>query len=688
MSIDEAVARYRDVIGNLATGNLRRIVIQSEKLAQIIASSKGTVRFHHKTRSGKTVIYKCIKKALLSSVASLSSEFSSETDVQQFLHLNYIYQSHFQALSGQINKYCGMKKYYELKFAAIDYLETEAQTTGLTLSRFWVASLDEFIKKERWPDNGSNFQIFYKLMAEYSSWKWDSDDKRQLQFMYEFRTKLKECLVKFYENFDLQKSSDPLKELIIPWEKIVYVANCIDAFTGEQVRIDGAELIWTSKNLVFSSISSAVLRLNDLQNMFSAFRPYGKEALVQDFAHIRSLKWDSNDKVESLIRALIFNDMFPYFNKEQVDTKADGIFFLRLLRKNFKEHINDVKDFHIQVIKYLNSQFKNNYSTLMTSSKTQDRRKSHNMPSSILDDGNKIGMRVSPIDEYSHFVDNDEPLWRDKVYPKIYTNEQTPTPDASAIFDSHKIYAIISLLRYYLPEKRKFFRIYYLPSIFKRILYYGAKFAQLYFMEGCLERLVIESLQILEPSLVHAINNLIKSSIESLKNVTVTSDDKTSSGVIILSYKEFKSLSEVNKDFNEPFWPNQSIANSWPDFANKQLKRGQILQDAFAFHLFEIELPIIIDTTRNTHLKLVSNMCTTSILYLYNEVDSLSLTSIQEKLAVLPTSKRNEILLYNLNRLTKLKLLLLKENEKGQKFYAFNFNYKRDGQKTSLIRLI
>lgn len=81
-------------------------------------------------------------------------------------------------------------------------------------------------------------------------------------------------------------------------------------------------------------------------------------------------------------------------------------------------------------------------------------------------------------------------------------------------------------------------------------------------------------------------------------------------------------------------------------------------------------------------------MCTTSILYLYNEVDSLSLTSIQEKLAVLPTSKRNEILLYNLNRLTKLKLLLLKENEKGQKFYAFNFNYKRDGQKTSLIRLI
>lgn len=204
MSIDEAVARYRDVIGNLATGNLRRIVIQSEKLAQIIASSKGTVRFHHKTRSGKTVIYKCIKKALLSSVASLSSEFSSETDVQQFLHLNYIYQSHFQALSGQINKYCGMKKYYELKFAAIDYLETEAQTTGLTLSRFWVASLDEFIKKERWPDNGSNFQVFYKLMAEYSSWKWDSDDKRQLQFMYEFRTKLKECLVKFYENFDLQ----------------------------------------------------------------------------------------------------------------------------------------------------------------------------------------------------------------------------------------------------------------------------------------------------------------------------------------------------------------------------------------------------------------------------------------------------------------------------------------------------
>lgn len=240
-------------------------------------------------------------------------------------------------------------------------------------------------------------------MAEYSSWKWDSDDKRQLQFMYEFRMKLKECLVKFYENFDLQKSSDPLKELIIPWEKIVYVANCIDAFTGEQVRIDGAELIWTSKNLVFSSISSAVLRLNDLQNMFSAFRPYGEEALVQDFAHIRSLKWDSNDKVESLIRALIFNDMFPYFNKEQVDTKADPykknalLSFLKFL------HINDVKDFHIQVIKYLNSVKFLLMSTLMTSSKTQDRRKSHNMPSSILDDGNKIGMHVSPIDEYSHF---------------------------------------------------------------------------------------------------------------------------------------------------------------------------------------------------------------------------------------------------------------------------------------------
>lgn len=143
------------------------------------------------------------------------------------------------------------------------------------------------------------------------------------------------------------------------------------------------------------------------------------------------------------------------------------VYSFALTEKNFKEHINDVKDFHIQVIKYLNSQFKNNYSALMTSSKTQDRRKSHNMPSSILDDGNKIGMRVSPIDEHSHFVDNDEPLWRDKVYPKIYTNEQTPTPDASAIFDSHKIYAIISLLRYYLPEKRKFFGFIICPVFLK-----------------------------------------------------------------------------------------------------------------------------------------------------------------------------------------------------------------------------
>ena len=688
MSVEEAVARYRDVISHLATGNLRQIAMKSEKLAQIIASSKSTVRFHHKARSGKTVIYKSIKKALLSNVTSLSPEFSSETDVLQFLHLNFVYQTRFQALSGQIKKYCGMKIYYELKFAAIDHLETEAQTTGLTLLRFWATSLDEFIRKEHWIDNGSEFQIFYRLMVDYSSWKWDSDIERQHYFMCQFRSKLKECLVDFYENFDLQKSSKPLEELIMPWEKLVYVANYIDAFTGEQVRIDGAELFWTFKNLVFSSISSIVLRLDDLQNIFSAFQHYGKDTLVQDFARVRSLKWDSNDKVESLIRALIFNDMFPYFNREQVRTKGDGIYFLRLLRKNFKRKINGVKEFHIQVMKYLNSQFKNNYNSLMTSLKIQNRKQSLNMVRSTSKDGSKINVLLSPIDEYSHFVDNDEPLWQDKVYPKIYTNEQTLTFDTSAIFDSHKVYAILSLLRYYLPEKRKFFRIYYLPSIFKRILYYGTKFAQLYFKEGCLERLVIEYLKILEPSLAHAVDNLIKSSIESLKNVTLTSDDETSSGVILLPQKEFSSLSEVNKGFNEPFWPNQSFANSWPDLANKQLKTGQVLQDAFAFHLFEIELPIVINNTKGTHLKLVSNMCTTSILYLYNEADSLSLITIQEKLAVLPTGKRNEILLNNLNRLTKLKLLLLKENEEGQKFYTFNFKYKNTGQKSSVIRLI
>ena len=90
----------------------------------------------------------------------------------------------------------------------------------------------------------------------------------------------------------------------------------------------------------------------------------------------------------------------------------------------------------------------------MTSLKIQNRKQSLNMVRSTSKDGSKINVLLSPIDEYSHFVDNDEPLWQDKVYPKIYTNEQTLTFDTSAIFDSHKVYAILSLLRYYLPEKR------------------------------------------------------------------------------------------------------------------------------------------------------------------------------------------------------------------------------------------
>ena len=124
MSIQETVVKYRDVINQLTTGDLRRMVIKSEKLAQVIACSKSTVRFHHKACSGKTVIYKCIKKVLHSSITHLSSEFSSRTDILQFLRLYSAYQYQFQALSGQIKKYCRIQKYYQLKFAFIEHLET------------------------------------------------------------------------------------------------------------------------------------------------------------------------------------------------------------------------------------------------------------------------------------------------------------------------------------------------------------------------------------------------------------------------------------------------------------------------------------------------------------------------------------------------------------------------------------
>ncbi|CAI4056002.1 hypothetical protein SKDZ_02G3660 [Saccharomyces kudriavzevii ZP591] len=690
MSNQEAVVKYKDVISHLATSDLRQVVIRSEKLAQLIAGSKAPVHYERKISNGKAVIYKCIKKALFSSVTSISSRFSSDTDISQFLHLDYEYQTHFQALSGQIKKYCGVKKYYELKFAVIDHFGTEVQTNGLTLLTFWVTSFDEFVRRGQ--RNASNreadFQRFYKLMVEYSSWKWASNNKRQHQFMCQFRTKLKEGLARFYESFDFQKSSDPLGELIKPWERAAYVAGHIDAFTGEQIRIYGAELFWKFRNLVFSSISSVVLRLSDLQNIHNTFQPYGKERFVQDFARIRSLKWNKDDTVVRLIHALVLNDMFPYFSPEQVETMGRGVHFLRLLRKNFQENIIDVKDFHVQVMKYLNSQFKNDYNFLVASPKIPDRNQSLKMAPHTLNDNNKIQVLLSVAGEYTHFVDNEESLQQHMLYPRIYTNEQTPISDASTMFDSHQIYAVVSLLRYYLPENTKFFQVYYLPSIFKRILYYGTKFPHLYTMENCLERQVLESLTALEPSLAHAINNLVRFSMESLKNVSLISVQKTSSSVILLPRKEFKSLCEVNRSLNEPFWPNRWFANSWPDLANKQLEAGQILHDAFAFHLFEIELPIIIANTSNTHLKLVSNMCTTSILYLYNEADSLTLTTIQEKLAVLPASKRSEILLNNLSRLTKMRLLLLKEGKDGQKVYTFNFNYKNTGQSTSTIRVI
>lgn len=690
MSIQDTVAKYTDVVHNLSINYSNRLVIKSEKLAQVIANSKSPMQFDHSAFDGQTVIYKCIKKELFLSLKTLFSKVTPKTDIQLFLYPYYIYQSHFQALGGQIKRYCGVKKYDELKFAAISHLETGVENNYLTLLAIWVVSLDEFIRKEQRysDDRGSDFQIFYKLMVEYSSWKWASDSKRQYQFMSQFQAKPKECLKKFYECYDLQNSVDPLVELIQPWERAVFAANIIDSFTGEEIRISGAELFWTFRNLVFSSISSFALRLSDLQSIFNAFKPYGKATLVQDFAHVRSLKWRKDETIERLVRALIFNDMFPYFTLEQKEKFENGILFLRLLRKNFQESIIGIKDFHVQVMKYLNSQLKNNYNLLLMTSNNQDAIKNLHMVPDFLENDNKIKVSLSSSDGYTHTAENKEPLGQHKFYPKIYSIEQNPIFDTYDTYESHKIYAIVSLLRYYLPESRKFFQTYYLPSLFKRILYYNTKFPNLYLMKNCLERSIIESLTMLDPSLVHTINNLVQSSIESLQNVTLTTDNKTPSSVILLPQKDFKSLCEVNKGFNEPFWPNDSYANSWPDLANKHMERGQILHDTFAFHIFEIELPIIVDGTKNTHLKLVSNMCTASILFLYNETDYLPFATIQEKLGVLPSSKRNEILLNNLNRLVKLKLLLVTEDKEGQKVYTFNLNYENTGQNTSRIRLI
>ncbi|CAI4059311.1 hypothetical protein N7582_001339 [Saccharomyces uvarum] len=690
MSIQDTVAKYTDVVHNLSINCSSRLVIKSEKLAQAIASSKSPIQCGHLAFDGQTVIYKCIKKELFLNFTTLFSKVTPKSDIPLFLHLYYIYQRHFQALGGQIKRYCGVKKYSELKFSAIDHLETGVKSNSLTLLAIWETSFDEFIRKEQRYNNneGSDFQVFYKLMIEYASWKWASDSKRQYQFMSQFQTKLIECLKKFYEGYDLQNSMDPLVKLIRPWERAVFAANIIDSFTGEETRISGAELFWTFRDLVFSSISSFALRLSDLQNIFSTFKPYGKATLIQDFADVRSLKWRKDDTIERLVRALIFNDMFPYFTLEQVERFGDGIMFLRLLRKNFQESVISIKDFHVQVMKYLNSQFKQNYNSLLTSSNNQDTNKNLDMVPDFLEDDSKIKMFLSSSDGYTHTVGNKEPLWQHKFYPKIYASEQNPIFDSSTTYESHKIYAIISLLRYYLPEGRKFFRAYYLPSLFKRILYYNTKFPHLYLMKNCLERSVIQSLTMLDPSLVHTINNLVQSSIESLQNVTLTTDDKTPSSVILLPQKGFKSLCEVNKGFNEPFWPNDSFLNSWPDLANKRMERGQILHDTFAFHIFEIELPIIVDGTKDTHLRLVSNMCTASILYLYNETDSLPFVTIQEKLGALPSSKRNEILLNNLNRLVKLQLLLITEDKEGQTVYTFNLNYKSTAQSTSRIRLI
>lgn len=240
------------------------------------------------------------------------------------------------------------------------------------------------------------------------------------------------------------------------------------------------------------------------------------------------------------------------------------------------------------------------------------------------------------------------------------------------------IQSISSVILNYLNHPEDFLNNYYKPSLFRRVLLLNSEFSTLYYQESCLE---FQFLKLLNSRISHKLQN-INSLITAVQSGSSLPSEFQHAKIdhfnLLLNHDFFDWPNSINLE-HAPCWPSSEFEAYWDCIVSQQKEFGKQLQGLFNFHILEICTPISLSNNRK--LRIVTDLRISSILYLFNDHEYLTVEEVVNLLQIKDTKK--EVLVRNsLQKLVSKRIFLLK-NEK----YHFNSTYKAD-KKTDTIGIL
>ena len=225
--------------------------------------------------------------------------------------------------------------------------------------------------------------------------------------------------------------------------------------------------------------------------------------------------------------------------------------------------------------------------------------------------------------------------------------------------------ATLSLVLNYTPHLDTFIAKWYIPLLIRRIYKYGPIWYDDYDTPGSFDSTILRYVP-------GAPSRKIRKIIETMRGPIINPLRLTETGI------EFSFIALDKRDFSfyiqnsGVIWPNDKFMEHWRVENAKISHEGKVLDKGSDIHYVEVSSPFqLAGGAPDSSLRIRLPLSCASILYCYNDVDSLTIKELRDKLKI--TEECEQPFLRSLKTLVRAELLLREKSK-----FTLNIQYKAD----------
>lgn len=366
-------------------------------------------------------------------------------------------------------------------------------------------------------------------------------------------------------------SSTRKKGFIESWKVYQNTLELLKILGQKKLSESGLKMIYNGDGKSFmESLNNLVLDADLLNVICKADNQNSTEWLKYLSHFFKSSRSIKLDQYDfdKLLTSILLNDFFSANSYSQI---TGDCIIIKEMRDEFKERIRNKKEFNIKLLNYMLFKFRKDY---------HQRSISQLVPCTA-----------------------DDILW---------------------------INAMVSLIIHYIPDLSEFLRLYLRQGLFRQMVMFDSNFSTFLNEPECLERALLRELNKIIPSDMYFIRNLLSTSAGIPDKGLRLKETPPELNRFYISKELASELSLPLSDGMEPIWPTKSMECCWTHDSQNYQKQGKKLHGLFSIHVLSVSTPIILSSGKN--LTLIGDLTMSSVLYLFNDSDSLTEGRILEEL--------------------------------------------------------